>query len=297
MARSDKTLEDIMNIIFYDKPSTQDEIAEKLKISRRYVTQLLKPLIEEDIVKRAYVIDLNKYDEIYGSSDPIFNIKQHSAFFLIENMLSSMSEHVKEQVQMSFDAILTNDKDLAEQALKLDFTTNNMYEKVRASVETVVDVDPHSKLSKILLFSEAAYNYERIGDYSGHIAKFVINEKTAVDDELLDILKKMHKYAQKSISYATDAFINGNIDSRGNLMDTEEKIHETQQNAMNLIANQMVETSFEDIEMSNYYIYISRVVKSFERMGDISVEIMDLAAEFHKDIPRPTTPRSFREKI
>ena len=297
MARSDKTLEDILNIIFYDKPSTQDEIAEKLKISRRYVTQLLKPLIEKDIVKRAYVIDLNKYDEIYGSSDPIFNIKQHSAFFLIENMLSSMSEHVKEQVQMSFDAILTNDKDLAEQALKLDFTTNNMYEKVRASVETVVDVDPHSKLSKILLFSEAAYNYERIGDYSGHIAKFVINEKTAVDDELLDILKKMHKYAQKSISYATDAFINGNIDSRGNLMDTEEKIHETQQKAMNLIANQMVETSFEDIEMSNYYIYISRVVKSFERMGDISVEIMDLAAEFHKDIPRPTTPRSFREKI
>ena len=297
MARSDKTLEDILNIIFYDKPSTQDEIAEKLKISRRYVTQLLKPLIEEDIVKRAYVIDLNKYDEIYGSSNPIFNIKQHSAFFLIENMLSSMSEHVKEQVQMSFDAILTNDKDLAEQALKLDFTTNNMYEKVRASVETVVDVDPHSKLSKILLFSEAAYNYERIGDYSGHIAKFVINEKSAVDDELLDILKKMHKYAQKSISYATDAFINGNIDSRGNLMDTEEKIHETQQKAMNLIANQMVETSFEDIEMSNYYIYISRVVKSFERMGDISVEIMDLAAEFHKDIPRPTTPRSFREKI
>lgn len=297
MARSDKTLEDILNIIFYDKPSTQDEIAEKLKISRRYVTQLLKPLIEEDIVKRAYVIDLNKYDEIYGSSDPIFNIKQHSAFFLIENMLSSMSEHVKEQVRMSFGAILTNDKDLAEQALKLDFTTNNMYEKVRASVETVVDVDPHSKLSKILLFSEAAYNYERIGDYSGHIAKFVINEKTAVDDELLDILKKMHKYAQKSISYATDAFINGNIDSRGNLMDTEEKIHETQQKAMNLIANQMVETSFEDIEMSNYYIYISRVVKSFERMGDISVEIMDLAAEFHKDIPRPTTPRSFREKI
>ncbi len=295
MARSDKTLEDILNVIFYDKPSTQDEIAEKLKISRRYVTQLIKPLIEEDIVKRAYIIDLNKYDEIYGSSNPIFNIRQHSAFFLIENMLSGMSEHVKEQVEMSFNAILNNDKELAEQALKLDFTTNNMYEKVRSSVETVVDVDPHSKLSKILLLSEAAYNYERIGDYSGHIAKFVINEKSPVDDELLEILKKMHKYAQKSISYATDAFINGNIELRGDLKDTEEKIHETQQKAMNLIANQMVETSFDDVEMSNYYIYISRVVKSFERMGDISVEIMDLAAEFHKDIPRPTTPRSFRE--
>ena len=295
MARSDKTLEDILDVIFFDKPSTQDEIAEKLNISRRYVTQLLKPLIDEDIVKRAYVIDLNKYDEIYGSSNPVFNIRQHSAFFLIENMLSNMSKHVKEQVQMSFDAILGNDKELAEEALKSDFTTNNMYEKVRASVETVVDVDPHSKLSKILLFNEAAYNYERIGDYSGHIAKFVINEKSPVDDELLGILKKMHKYAQKSISYSTEAFINGNIELRGDLMDTEEKIHETQQKAMNLIANQMIETSFDDIEMSNYYIYISRVVKSFERMGDISVEIMDLAIEFHKDIPRPTTPRSFRK--
>ena len=295
MARSDKTLEDILDVIFYDKPATQDEIAEKLEISRRYVTQLLKPLIEEDIVKRAYVIDLNKYDEVYGSSNPIFNIRQHSAFFLVENMLSNMSGHVKEQVRMSFDAILNNDKELAEQALKLDFTTNNMYEKVRSSVETVVDVDPHSKLSKILLFSEAAYNYERIGDYSGHISKFVINEKSPVDDELLEILKKMHNHVQKSISNATDAFINGNIELRGDLMDTEEKIHETQQKAMNLIANQMVETSFEDIEMSNYYIYISRVVKSFERMGDIAVEIMDLAAEFHKDIPRPTTPRSFRK--
>ena len=294
MAKSDKTLEDILDVIFYDKPSTQDEIADKLEISRRYVTQLLKPLIDEDIVKRAYVIDLNKYDEIYGSSNPVFNIRQHSAFFLVENMLNGMSEHVKQQVQMSFDAILNNDKELAEEALKLDFTTNNMYEKVRSSVETVVDVDPHSKLSKILLFSEAAYNYERIGDYSGHIAKFVINEKSPVDDELLEILKKMHKYVQKSISYATDAFINGNIELRGDVMDTEEKIHEIQQKAMNLIANQMVETSFDDIEMSNYYIYISRVVKSFERMGDIAVEIMDLAAEFHKDIPRPTTPRSFR---
>ena len=29
MARSDKTLEDILDVIFYDKPSTQDEIAEK----------------------------------------------------------------------------------------------------------------------------------------------------------------------------------------------------------------------------------------------------------------------------
>ncbi|MGN0177283.1 MAG: PhoU domain-containing protein [Methanobrevibacter sp.] len=295
MTKNNKTLEDIIDVIFYDKPATQEEIAEKLDISRRYVTQLLKPLIDEGIVKRSYVIDLNKYDETYGSSNPIFNSKQHSAYFLIENMLKNMAEHVKKEVEMSFEAILNNDKEIAKQALELDYTTNNMFEKVRSSVETVVNIDPHSRLSKILLFNEVAYNLERIGDYSGHIAKFVINEEAHVDDELLKILTKMHKYAQKSISYSTDAFINKKLELRGDLMDTEEKMHEKQETALSLIAKQMVETSFDDVEESNYYIYISRVIKSFERMGDISVEIIELAAEFHKDIPRPTIPRAFRE--
>ena len=64
MAKTNKTLEDILDVIVYDNPSTQDEIAEKLGISRRYVTQLLKPLIDEDIVKRSYVVDMKKYDEV-----------------------------------------------------------------------------------------------------------------------------------------------------------------------------------------------------------------------------------------
>lgn len=295
MAKTNKTLEDILDVIVYDNPSTQDEIAEKLGISRRYVTQLLKPLIDEDIVKRSYVVDMKKYDEVYGSSDPNFNSKQNSAYSLVENMLRNMDDHVKSEVELSFESILNNDNDMAERALELDFTTNNMFEKVRSTVDAVVSVNPHFKLSKIILFNEAAYNYERIGDYSGHIAKFVINDETPVDDELLAILKKMHKYAQKSISYATDAFINGELELRGDLMDCEEKMHEKQENAMAKIAGQMAETSFDDVEKSNYYIYISRVVKSFERIGDISVEIMELAAEFHKDIPRPTVPRTFRE--
>lgn len=77
-------------------------------------------------------------------------------------------------------------------------------------------------------------------------------------------------------------------------MDLEEKIHEIQKDAMGQIATQMAETSFDDKERSNYYIYISRVIKAFERIGDICVEILDSAGEFHKNIPRTITPRAFR---
>ena len=53
--------------------------------------------------------------------------------------------------------------------------------------------------------------------------------------------------------------------------------------------------TLDDIGTANYYIYLTRVIKTFERIGDISVEIMDIAVEFHRDIPRTTVPRYFRD--
>jgi len=279
--------------IFYQNPTNQDEIADDLKISRRYVTKLLKPLVDKDIVRKVYVVNLEKYDEVYGDSE--FSYKKISTDFLMQNILKTMAEHIQNQVKLSFDAILEKDKKKANEALEMDFSTNNMFEKIRSSVETVVNLDPHSKLSKILLFNEVAYNYERIGDYCGHLNKFVINDDAIVDDKILEILKKMYEYAKRSVSYASEAFIDGKVDLKDDLMDTEEKMHRMQDRAMREIALQMGESTFDDVDHANYYIYLTRVIKAFERIGDISVEIMDIAIEFHKNIPRSTVPRSFRE--
>ena len=293
MGKSNKTLEEILEYIFYQNPTNQDEIADDLKISRRYVTKLLKPLVDKDIVRKVYVVNLEKYDEVYGDSE--FSNKKISTDFLMQNILKTMAEHIQNQVKLSFDAILEKDKKKANEALEMDFSTNNMFEKIRSSVETVVNLDPHSKLSKILLFNEVAYNYERIGDYCGHLNKFVINDDAIVDDKILEILKKMYEYAKKSVSYASEAFIDGKVDLKDDLMDTEEKMHRMQDRAMREIALQMGESTFDDVNHANYYIYLTRVIKAFERIGDISVEIMDIAIEFHKNIPRSTVPRSFRE--
>ena len=58
MSKKDETLKDILDFILYENPSTQDEIAEKFGITRRYVNQLLQPLVKEGTVKRVYMIDL-----------------------------------------------------------------------------------------------------------------------------------------------------------------------------------------------------------------------------------------------
>lgn len=293
MSKKNKTLKDILDCILYENPSTQDEIAEKLGITRRYVTQLLQPLVKEGTVKRAYMVDLKVYEKLaesFGDYAPVSD----SGYILVNDMLSNMAKHVQSQLQESFDAVQDYDENKANFALEMDYTTNNMVEKVRTSVETIVSINQHSELSKSMLYNEVAYDLERIGDYCGHIAKFVIEDVYEVDEVILKNLKKMHKTAQKMIRSAMLAFLEGKTNLKEDIMDFEESMHMLQNKSINIIATQMAENSFDEKERSNYFMYLFRVVKAFERIGDISIEIIDVAIEFHNNIPRSTTPRTFR---
>ena len=293
MSKKNKTLKDILDCILYENPSTQDEIAEKLGITRRYVTQLLQPLVKEGTVKRAYMIDLKVYEKLaesFGDYAPVSD----SGYILVNDMLSNMAKHVQSQLQESFDAVQDYDENKANFALEMDYTTNNMVEKVRTSVETIVSINQHSELSKSMIYNEVAYDLERIGDYCGHIAKFVIEDVYEVDEVILKNLKKMHKTAQKMIRSAMLAFLEGKTNLKEDIMDFEESMHMLQNKSINIIATQMAENSFDEKERSNYFMYLFRVVKAFERIGDISIEIIDVAIEFHNNIPRSTTPRTFR---
>ena len=294
MSKKDKTLKDILDLILYENPSTQDEIAEKLGITRRYVTQLLQPLIKDGTIKRAYVIDIKGYEKIAESLSDYVSPKESSGNVLVNDMLANMARHVHSQLEESFTAVLEYDAEKANHALEMDFATNNMVEKIRTSVETIVSINKHSEFSKSMLYNEVAYDLERIGDYCGHIAKFVINDVYKIDGNILKKLKKMYKTAQKMIRLAMKSFLEGKTELKGDLMELEDSIHILQSKAINLIATQMAENSFDEKERSNYFIYLFRVIKAFERMGDISVEIMDVSIEFHENIPRSTTPRSFR---
>ena len=294
MGKKDKTLKDILDFILYENPSTQDEIAEKLGITRRYVTQLLQPLVKDGTVKRTYMIDLNGYEKIAQSLSDYVIPGDTSGDVLVNEMLINMAGHVHSQLEESFNAVLEFDEEKAKRALEMDYATNNMVEKIRTSVETIVSINKHSEFSKSMLYNEVAYDLERIGDYCGHIAKFVINDVYQIEENILKKLKKMYKTAQKMIRLSMKSFIEGKTELKDDLMELEDSIHILQSKAINLIATQMAENSFDEKERSNYFIYLFRVIKAFERMGDISVEIMDVSIEFHKNIPRSTTPRSFR---
>ncbi len=291
------TLKAVLDVILYENPSTQDEIADKLGLTRRYVTKLLQPLVKRGVVKRAYILDLKKFDEFSEMFQEEPTSREHAGSFLIKDMLKSMAEQVCQQFDMSFEAFVKYDEDLANEALKLDYITNNMHEKVRSSVDTVISINPYSEFSKTMVFGEIAYDLERIADHTSQIANFVLSGCYEVDQEMQETLRSMFKTSRKMVKYSMKAFLNEELDLKDKIMDYEERIHELQKKALNNIATQMAEDDIMDKDRSTYYLSLSRVVKSFERIGDISVEIVDTAGEFYRNIPRTTTPERFRRKI
>ena len=291
------TLKAVLDVILYENPSTQDEIADKLGLTRRYVTKLLQPLVKRGVVKRAYILDLKKFDEFSEMFQEEPTSREHAGSFLIKDMLKSMAIQVCQQFDLSFEAFVKYDEDLANEALKLDYITNNMHEKVRSSVDTVISINPYSEFSKTMVFGEIAYDLERIADHTSQIANFVLSGCYEVDQEMQGVLESMFKTSRKMVKYSMKAFLNEELDLKDKIMDYEEKIHELQKKALKNIATQMAEDDIMDKDRSTYYLSLSRVVKAFERIGDISVEIVDTSGEFYRNIPRTTTPERFRRNI
>jgi len=291
------TLKAVLEVILYDNPATQDEIADKLGLTRRYVTKLLQPLIKEGIVRRAYILDLKKFDEFSEMFDEEKTSREHAGTFLIKDMLRDMAKHVCRQFDMSFEALSTYDTELANEALKLDYISNNMHEKVRSSVETVISINPYSEFSKTMIFSEVAYDLERIADHTCLIANFALDDSYRIDKEMIETLTLTYETSRKMVNQSINAFLDEKLELKDKIMDYEEKIHDLQKKALNKIAEQMSEDDVMDTDRSNYYLSLSRVVKAFERIGDISVEIVDTAGEFYRNIPRSTTPERFRRRL
>ena len=294
MSKRNQTLKDILDLILHENPSTQDEIAEKLGITRRYVTQLLKPLVEDGTVKRGYMVDLKSYEKFLDSYGGNIASEGSAGNIFVNDMVRNMVKHIHNQLECSFNALQEHNEIKANEALEMDFITNNKVEKIRTSIETIAIINKHTEFSKSVLYNEVAYELERIGDYCGHIAKFVLNDVYKIEDDILKYLNKMYKKSQKMIRSSMIAFLDGETDLKEEILDMQESLQILQSKAINLIATGMAENPFDEIERSNYFIYLFRVVKAFKGIGNTSVEIADIALEFHNNIPRSTTPRTFR---
>ena len=274
------TLKEILDIILYEAPSTQDEIAEKLNISRRYVTKLLKPLIDENVIKKAYVVDLKKFNEISENYETENSLPEYCGEYFIKEMMKEMGEQICKQFAWSFEALKNNDVDLAQKALDEDLNTNHMYTKIKSSTDTVISLDPYFEFNNTIMFNEIAYDMERIGDHICHIPKFVLEENKEVKEPIIDVLEEMYEMSETMFKKAVRSFLKRDVNIKEKMDRYERELTNLQKLATKKISSQMAKDNI-DKKNSTYYLVLFRVVKSFERIGDISIEITEATTQFY----------------
>ncbi|MBW9220358.1 winged helix-turn-helix transcriptional regulator [Methanothermococcus sp. SCGC AD-155-N22] len=262
----DATLAAIIETIIKEEPETQDEIAKKLNISRRYVAKLLKPLIDEKIVLHPYVVDIEKLSKL-----EIYNNIEKPISHIID-LLDKMGNNVLQNLDKVHNAVKTGNTEDAKSIIFQDYTLNKLEEEVNITLK--MDNLKYLPSKQTALLSKIASNIERCGDYLSNIAEEVIGglhikEYLHKDiDEIFSVIKRMFTIAMDMVKDKKVSF---------EIYDLEEELHRK----LEKIMKDLSEKEKCKTKNINYYIQFGMFLKDIERFGDRCIKIFETAREFH----------------
>jgi len=266
----DATLAAIIETILKEEPETQDEIAKKLNISRRYVAKLLKPLIDERIVLHPYVVDIEKLSKL-----DIYNRIEKPTSHIIE-LLDKMGNKVLKNLDKVHKGLKTGNVEEAKSVIYQDYTLNKLEEEVNITLK--MNDLKYLPPRQTALLAKIASNIERCGDYLSNIAEEIleglyIREYLHQDiDEIFNITKRMFTIAMDMVRDKKVSF---------EIYDLEEELHRKLDKIMKVLSEKE-KGKTKDI---NYYIQFGMFLKDIERFGDRCIKIFETGKEFHYGEP------------
>ena len=270
------TLAGIIRVIIEEEPETQDEIAEKLGISRRYVAKLLKPLIDEKIVKHPYIVDMNKLHKINLEFDENLLMKE------IKTTLEKMERTLLNNLDLVYTALKNNDKKLAEDIIIKDYALNKMEEEIRMLLG--MNALKYLPGAYANAFATIASNLERLGDYIANIAEEVVHG-LKLDKDIENEVAVIFNILREMLTEAIDVIKSKRKETK--IHELEEQLHKN----LELLLNKVLENKREDL---NFYVQFGMFLKDIERFGDRCVNIVDIALELYHNIPRSPIPERLK---
>ncbi|WP_423792465.1 PhoU domain-containing protein [Methanocaldococcus indicus] len=275
----DATLAGIIRVIIEEEPETQDEIAEKLGISRRYVARLLKPLIDEKIVKHPYVVDMNKLHKTNLKFDDELLLKE------ILGIFENMKNFLMNNLNLVYKALIENNTKIAEEIILKDYSINKMEEEIKLLLNT--NVLKYLPISYANTYLVIASNLERLGDYLANIAEEIV-KGLYIDGELKIFIDKIFKILKDMLNEAVDIVITKRKETK--IYELEEELHK--------ILNEMLEYTLKNKRDDlNFYVQLGMFLKDVERFGDRCVNIVEAALELYHNIPRNPIPERLKRGL
>ena len=239
------TLAGIIRVIIEEEPETQDEIAEKLGISRRYVAKLLKPLIDEKIVKHPYVVDMSKLHKINLQFDENLLMKE------IKTTLEKMEKTLLNNLDLVYTALKNNDKKLAEDIIIKDYALNKMEEEIRMLLG--MNALKYLPGAYANAFATIASNLERLGDYIANIAEEIVHG-LKLDKDIENGVAVIFNILKEMLTEAIDVVKSKRKETK--IHELEEQLHKN----LELLLNKVLENKREDL---NFYVQFGMFFKGY----------------------------------
>jgi len=288
------TLAAILRTILKDQPSTQKEIAEKVGVSRRYVTELLQPLMEKGAVFRTYAVDMTKLRRHFPE---LFEELGRHIYEDIESHLESVRPYFERMIDLTESQVesailaIEEDPSLAQKIVKMDEEVNRLDEEIRLYVRALPTFHPCEEAGKVsTLLLEISHCIERIGDYACNIAEVADRIGTLSDLGCWEELKEAAERARSMVSTSYDAFLS--LSKRRvkkaaeDVYRQEERVHDSIIKA----CDDAIKETEEFPSRARYLFAVSRVTKDVERIADKAVDIVDYTRELVEGRPRDLTP-------
>ena len=183
----------------------------------------------------------------------------------------SMAGQTRHNVEKAVQALLTRDVELANSVIGDDNEVDDMERKVdRLGMEILVRFHPMASDLRLVLSSmKISINLERISDHATSIAKRA--RKMAKSDELPDVtmIEPVYSLADQLLRDAITAYNEQDADLALGLHDRDKELNRSYKKVSNTLTQRIEEGD----ERTDDYLHLIFVVRSLERIGDLSVNV------------------------
>lgn len=199
-------------------------------------------------------------------------ITQKQKINLINEKLSNMADLLKEQLEMSMDALEKKDIALAKTAIKKDDEIDSLQKEIEEEcIKFIATEQPLAKdLRRVFTASKIVTDLERMADHTVDICKIVrfLENYNGTNDfkELWDMKDKIIHM----IDVAMEAYLNRDADKAYEICNLDDEVDEIHKR---LFKKLLIEIKEEDeVESATRLLFVS---KHLERIGDYVTNVCE----------------------
>jgi len=229
------------------------------------VQKLIGPEILEETVNKVFIQDLIDPEELQS-----------------ERALRRIKTVVRSMIQDSIEALVTNDKEMAEDVIQRDDDVDRLYLLISRQFTEILRSGfiKQESLNPIAAFnySRAATNLERVADHAAWIAQLVIKCDCKFPSELVEEMSSMESIFVGLVEDSTSALLNLDSDKANEIIDRSREARDTMTqkitNAASNTADEHEETLLRLVVPS-----IERMLHYIKNISELTINLSQMESE------------------